>query len=64
MIPIVVTALSTTVIYGVRGVLIGSTAAIGYGMGRTYGRIACEYMDGLQVKVENSWKNRMPKDME
>ena len=64
MLPILITVLSTTVTYGVRGVLIGGTAAIGYGMGRTYGRIACEYLDGLEVKVEDSWNACKPKDME
>ena len=33
---------------GVNGVLVGAAAAIGFGMGRSFGRMACERLDILE----------------
>ena len=51
-------------IAGVSGVLVGAAAAIGFGMGRSFGRMACDRLDILEDKLAAVWINRMPRGME
>ncbi len=36
---------------GVNGVIMGGFMAVGFGMGRTFGRLACEKIDNLEDSV-------------
>jgi len=49
---------------GFSGVLVGASAAIGFGMGRSFGRMACERLDILEDKLAAVWINRMPEGLE
>ena len=49
---------------GFSGVLVGAYAAIGFGMGRSFGRMACERLDILEDKLAAVWINRMPEGLE
>jgi len=39
---------------GIKGVLLGSFMAIGFGMGRSFGKIACEKIDYLEDSISVS----------
>ena len=49
---------------GFSGVFVGASAAIGFGMGRSFGRMACERLDFLEDKLAAVWINRMPEGLE
>ena len=49
---------------GFSGVLIGASAAIGFGMGRSFGRMTCERLDILEDKLAAVWISRMPEGLE
>ena len=51
-------------IAGVSGVLVGAATAVGFGMGRSFGRMACGRLDILEDKLVAVWINRMPSGME
>tara|TARA_B110000014_G_C19612285_1_gene324035 strand:- start:175 stop:369 length:195 start_codon:yes stop_codon:yes gene_type:complete len=51
-------------IAGVSGVFVGAAVAIGFGMGRSFGRMACDRLDILEDKLAAVWINRMPQGME
>ena len=51
-------------IAGVSGVFVGAAVAIGFGMGRSFGRMACDRLDILADKLAAVWINRMPQGME
>jgi|TARA_A100001388_G_C28749040_1_gene491122 hypothetical protein len=36
---------------GINGVVVGGFMAIGFGMGRTFGRLACEKIDSLEDSI-------------
>ena len=36
---------------GINGVVMGGFMAVGFGMGRTFGRLACEKIDSLEDSV-------------
>jgi hypothetical protein len=57
-------SIPSTAIMGIRGVLFGGAAAIGFGMGRSFGRMACERLDILEDKLAAAWINRMPQGLE
>ena len=51
-------------IAGVSGVFVGAAVAIGFGMGKSFGRMACDRLDILEDKLAAVWINRMPQGME
>lgn len=57
MIPFFILATKDLALISARVLIVSSSAGMGYGLGRKYGRKACELLDHFDTKVKTAIKN-------